>query len=1035
MDYIFPQDDDDIQTGDVTDAIFGNVSDTADSDANSLFLSDFMVKINKGEYATTDIEAFIGTVPTEDISEFSSALLSDDSPFLSIIQNDNDEETLQEVVDNLFTVLSNNTITHQQRMEFLKGINPDSEFFSYLKSMGYVQITDIIKELYDEEDDTDTDTDNTTDYSEYDAEMIQDFFENDINKVTKVWYGASVSTDYIDDLTSATDEKEMSDILEKAEDAGVLESVLYSISADSFEGGSSEFYNIFFKTLDKNNDYADIFMNSISPNSNLGRTFVSLSDNQTPPFDKISYDVDSDTGNIDFGGSENKLLKIISDSDLVGASVFYNTFSTIQSEYDDAVGTDNSGIRKLQDEAVKKNLSNDVFDDIFLDYDEEGKLDTGNAEEILEIIADDESILFKTLGEAELSHFIDKFLSWLASQDNALQEAFCDNLSEDSLIYKAMIKGGADASDFEDGAYQDFINSVSNSDDVAKFIKDYNRLNQSGVVGLGFVPEMLKGTKGSDIDDAVDDIIAYATADGQAMDDLVIDIANGGGVLATLETEQAKTLTEEIFAYILSVDPEDDEDISETALLFLDNIAAGSAIYTLIQQEYPAIANYLGASVADDDTEYDDKDIVSEMKKLLNNKQLINSYISQSTGTNETGATDDDSLYLPEDEDTLVADNSEVNDTQKNTTDTDKTGVFASDDMDSATDAALKAMSSRFEVSGEPDFETNTLSSFFFEEHSVKDLADAAYNDNYDTKQVIGTLQLIPLDKQPDFIREYMANGNIDEDTQSFLLGRLLTMTVHNEVGERTVKSILEDAGINALSYDSVVDIMDNWSEVMSQHTDVSITMIDDTYEQVLQASEKLKESDEEKLSGNPNNPNMPNGQYPYGGMPYGMGGMGMGGMMGGMGMYGMGGMGMGGMMGGMGMYGMGGMGAANPMMMAQAYNAGVMAGAQMAQGGVNTTAMMQPQMAQTNMAQTNMAQTNMAQTNMAQTNMAQTQMMQPKDNIVINTTDTFQGNVNLNITPDGSVNIQKTSAPPIAQTTQAPQQANVSKFTPKNSQ
>jgi outer membrane scaffolding protein for murein synthesis (MipA/OmpV family) len=90
----------------------------------------------------------------------------------------------------------------------------------------------------------------------------------------------------------------------------------------------------------------------------------------------------------------------------------------------------------------------------------------------------------------------------------------------------------------------------------------------------------------------------------------------------------------------------------------------------------------------------------------------------------------------------------------------------------------------------------------------------------------------------------------------------------------------------------------------------------------------------------------------------------------------------------------------------------GVMAGAQMSQGGMNTTAMIQPQM--------------------AQTNMAQTQMMQSKDNIVINATDTFQGNVNLNITPDGSVNIQKTSAPPIAQTTQAPQQANVSKFTPK---
>ena len=910
---LFPKDDDDeIEVGDVVDDIFGKVSEILDEGGTSSEVGDFISAVKKGEsFSISDVE---------DIQEFSKGLFSNSSPILFLLKEEDGGDTVNKIFEELLSQLS--SADHQTKVNFLRGINPESEFFDYLEDMGFEHILEIIEA--DEED---------FNVDDYDEEEIDDFFENEFIKLTKIWYGSEVSSDYLNDLADATDSTEIKDILEKAEDEGVLESVLYAVASDNFEDGSAEFYNIFFKALRTTSDYADIFMNGIEPNSNLGRTFSKLIDNEIEPFTNLSYDVDKDTGNIDFGSSERKLLTILSNTNMEGTNIFFDTLETIQEEFEDAVGTDNRAIDKLIEYSQKKELSDDIFDDLLAGIEtEDGEIDYSKAEDILDIIADNDSVLFKTLGEEQLGYLLEQFLSWITAQDgeDGLLEYFGGSLDEDSLLYKAFIKGGADADDFQDGDYNAFLNGVNNSDDAAIFIKQALKYNTEEGDITQFVTDRLQGTQGNDIDDAVEDIIEYAAADEQSMNDLIIEVASGGSNITSLDKKQLETLIKEIFDYIAKQKPAEDEDISEVALLFLDNITEGTPAYTIIQQEYPILADYL--TIASTDKEYDDRDIASELKKLLVNKQLVNAYVQKATGTNETKASDNSDSTVSEDD----GDYSLVEDDE----DTDSNNVgnsFEEEEFSKATDAALAALSKTMNVAGEPDIDSGVLSDIFFEEYTVEDLSDAATDGNFTTQEVIGTLQLIPLDKQPDFIREYMADKSINPETRDYLLGRLMIMITNQEVGTRTSEAILENVGITNLTPQIIEKIMDNWAETMDKYTDASATAIDDTYEQVLAATGGLKpENNNNNFDSDVSPYGMPADSQEYGyGNPYGMMG---GGMMGSpYGMMGMGGFSPYGMMGGMM-----GMGAMNmnplgmyPSGMDMSYQAGYTAG--MYQGIIQT--------------------------------------------------------------------------------------------------
>jgi hypothetical protein len=907
LNIIFPDDDAEISASDVVDDIFGNVPDIIEDGTVSPKLGEFIASITND---SLDIESFITQLTDDELAEFSQGLFSDNSPILALLSQEGGNELVNSSFDSIFKALVN--LESEKQKIFLQAINPDSLFFEYLQDLGFDEIASAI------EDET---------LDDLNEEDIKDFLEHDILTVTKTWYGSEVSEDYLKDLSNATDSKEIDDILNKAEDEGVIESVLQAVASDNFTDGSPEFYSAFFKALKSDSEYADIFMESIKPNSNLGRTLMQLSDNKTVPFDDISYDIDNETGSLDFGSDERKLFNILSNRDTEGVTIFFNTLETIHDEYDDAVGADNRGIKKLIDNAQIKNLEDSVFDEIFASIDD----DTSNAEDMLSIIADDKNIIFKDLGEEQLAYFLDKFLAWIATQDsddNNLLESFVSNLDEDSFFYKALIKAGGDSDDFYDGNYKDFIQSVTKTEDAARYIKQSLNFSSGENEGLEFISEYLRGKKGSEIDDAVADIMDYATTSPDILEDLINEVISGGDVITGLDEEQAQALIKAVFSYVIDTKPEEGEEISEISLLFLESIPENSLIYAEIQKNYPAISNYLGIlsnnqspeDNPDKTEDYDDSDITKELKKLLSNDDLIEAYAKKSNAQNETvnntnNTTSQNPQLIEDDDETKTS--SEAN--SSNISNTSEKQEFKK-----ATDAALAALGKTLNVTGEPDYETGIFSSFFFEDNSVEDLVNAAIDGKFNTQEVIGTLQLIPLDKQPDFIREYIASGSVPSETQDYLLGRLLIMITNKEVGDRTAEKILEDAGITDLTYDKVTEILDAWSEATDKYTDASVTTIDDTYEIVLNAYEHLNteaEENETLSDDNGKNSNIDNNSNNMGmnaGMmggynPYVMTGMGMGmnaGMMGGYNPYVMTGMGMGmGMMGGYNPYGMTGMG------------------------------------------------------------------------------------------------------------------------------
>ena len=61
-------------------------------------------------------------------------------------------------------------------------------------------------------------------------------------------------------------------------------------------------------------------------------------------------------------------------------------------------------------------------------------------------------------------------------------------IDEDSYLYKALIKGGADEEAFLEGDYKGFLDGVNKTDDTAKFLKQALNFSKGDNEGLGFIP-------------------------------------------------------------------------------------------------------------------------------------------------------------------------------------------------------------------------------------------------------------------------------------------------------------------------------------------------------------------------------------------------------------------------------------------------------------------------------------------------------------------------------------------------------------------
>ncbi|MFT6262294.1 MAG: hypothetical protein ACJAQ0_000142 [Dasania sp.] len=884
--YLFPRENADIDADTVIKDIFGNVENIYDDNGSSDVLSDFIQTATSGTLSEADTISFLKNLSNIELSEFTKALTSDASPILALLKQEDGNELVDEIMSNLFKGLASNDLPDYVRLGFLENIDSDSDFFDYMQNVG-TEFSDAIED---------------GDFTDFTSEEIQDFIKQDFPDITKLWYGSAVSNEYLRDLSKVDDSKDIRTILDNAEDEGVLENVLFSLASDKFDDYSADFYTSFFKHLRSDRDAADIFFSSIDPNSFLGRSLVKLIEEEEKPFTRISYDIDPNNGKMDFGNDQSRLMKILSDRKMVGANILSDTIDTIKDTYQDAVGDDNRGILKLIQGAQENNLNNNLFADIFnIDSD-----DTVKAEEILEFIADDNSILYKDLDAEQLEIFLDKFLDWIATQDddNGLLEFFGGILDDDTILFKALIKAGADLEDYEEGDYKKFIKGARQTEDAADFIKNSLNHKLGDNKGLGFISEQLRGLKGRDIDDKIDEIVEFAVADPDIFEELTAAIASGDQVILGLTKEQAEKLIEAVMDEISDQDPEEDEDISVAGDNFLKNIQDNSVIADYIKQDYPILADYFGFGNGLEDPDYDDRDIANELDDLLSDKKLIDSYAKRSNGQNEidnrpnrrsnnnnnNNANKNDDYSFKEDDDYGFKEDDDYGFKE------DDTGIYSTSSssntssqatFSSATDAALANLGRYIDVAGEPNYETGIFTTYFLENNSVKSLANLATSKNFNTQSVIGLLQYIPLSQQADFIRHYMSSNNISDETKNYLLGRLLIMITNDEVGGRTIDKIFEDAGISSLTPNIIEDIMESWAESMGRHTTASISAIDDTYEKVVKDTSILTNnanpSSNASISDNintdqranpPQNPyaQVTYAQNPYAQSPYAMG-------------------------------------------------------------------------------------------------------------------------------------------------------------------
>lgn len=877
---IFPNDRSDMTISEVVEDIFGHVSEIYTENANSENIVAFINGFKDGTLdSTQEMVAFINNLSIHDLAEFSAALTSDESPLLALFNDKDGGETLEALTSTLFEALADSDVDHNDRLIFLESIDPSSNFFEYIEDIGASDIAEAIEDGTLGEDFT--------------PEELQDFISNDLRDITKSWYSSQVTDEYLDELATATTTQEIRKILDNADDEGVLDELLYLVASDKFDNASVEFYNAFFKHLRNNKTEANVFMSSIDPRSNLGRTLTQLADRGERPFHNIDYSIDKKTGMLDFGNDARDIIRAMGNGNMVGANIFYNLFTDISAQYDGAEGSENRNIIQIIEAAQSKSLSNSFFDDIF-DVDNPDKQD--DAEELLSIILDDDNIIFKDLNQDQLQGFVKQFTGWLRTQDDdgGLLDAFAAEIDEDSIIYRALILAGGDPEDLDSGEPAAFLRKATRSDDAAKYIEQSLQFEHSDYQNYGYVNELLRGTTERDIQDAVDNILFYASADSEEMNGLIAEVLSGGEVLTLLTEEQSEKLIKAVFDYVDDERPESGEHISEAGQVFIENLDTASDFLShAIRTEYPILADYAGLSVSQEDLDYDDRDVARELDKFLRNGGLIKAYAQRSNGQNEQQVNDPynptSGSYPPSSSSTgshgFVEDDgpSSYNSGYNSSNANQRAGIisdtgmsdnsFNSGSYQSTTDAALAALGRYMNVTGEPDIQTGTFSPYFFEEYTISDLAGVASKNRFDARTMIGIMQMIPLEGQLDFIREMLAMGVSDPEVRDFLLGRLLIMVSQGEVGQRTLDNILDDVGIPQLTDNVISQILDGWAEAMDRYTNIPITAIDNTYEAVESKLASALPEDASQLGEPTANPYVPQTQQGHPQSPWGMDG------------------------------------------------------------------------------------------------------------------------------------------------------------------
>lgn len=807
---------------DYMSSIFTYIDDFREDSVFSDEIKDFIARYGDTINTQQDVTDFIKALSPFEAQRFFESLFAEDSLLFA------SGKDINEMMERMFTALSSEDIEDplrtQLQRQFLAAVNNNDILLAVMQDLNLdPDILDAIQfETLDEIDDAD----------------INRFFNQEFSNAIDTWLNSDILEEYINQLNDLDDYDTVGiqDVLDRASNDGYIQLLLSKIfMADSSllnDGMILAIFDWFDKSANK--DQRDEFFDNLSPNSTLSKALQSLIDSETPPFDDISYSINTQTGQVTFSPL-SRLVNILEDTNSEAAFLLLDEIQIqedIQADLESAEGADNTRFRRLVSDIQSGNVN-------FADYfsaiiDENGDKDFSNADELIDFILTDHNFLFESLNPIQLENFMRDFINYLRTDaDDELREYFFDELDTDSIIGKALVAAGLDADRLDEAdtqrEYKNLLGSIRDFDAFIAIVETNNNRDDYNNNVIDFMASSLRGlTNTNQIREAVDKILDFAFYDPSTLDTLLDEVLNGGSVFESLTPRQADILMTRLFDRIRNERSSDNDSLSDAHDAFYDILRNSSFYRDLVAADprYEALADHIDGI----DT-LSNSALQRELNKLLRDTSLIDDFISDNTGSNDGVETTPSTpvvgdYVLDEDEDNPFNDSVIIDGYE-----------------------ALVDLVGRAAIRGEKG---RLSASFFIKSgQSASNLGEKAAEQNMTLDEVIGLIALMDPEEAADFIEAFLTNGGgQDNETVTFLLGQLMLYQIDGDITDSHFEDIIYEiydsnnpACIECFDGYSLLDViydpgirraaMYGWGMVVDTKTNYSDTFIEYAVEDV----------------------------------------------------------------------------------------------------------------------------------------------------------------------------------------------------------
>ncbi|MFT6212287.1 MAG: hypothetical protein ACJARD_000406 [Alphaproteobacteria bacterium] len=811
---LFDEDEDNLS--DYVSDIFNIIEDYEEEGTISKEIQDFISILGNDGLTEDEAQTFLAGLSIFESQRFFQSLLSDNSVLFATDQD------LSKIMDTLLTIISSDDISNTQRRQFLETIPEDGMLFTFMENAGLD--ADILEAIKDQ------------DLTDFDDSDIQEFFNDELKLATQIWVNSDLIRAYIDEIDALNDidsldvydsdsRKYFDNIFDDAVDKG-HEQILFSqlLLKNDTPPSDSLIFSV-FSWLDDNKLNAETFFEKLPANSAFSKALMVLIDKGAEPFDDIDYKINEKTGQLEFDSSDlNKLINLLSDADSEATILFSNEINKQQNDIDDlddAEGADDRAFRRLTSEAQE---GGKIDFSKYLGADEDDSDDFSNAEDILDLLLEDNNYLFQSLNDAQLKNFMTQFLDYMKNTDDNLIEYFGDAFASetDSFFTEAMIESGVDAEGLEEAnSVREYKNILKDASDIDAFVQTI-RISQKSESFNGtiqnYMSETMRGLKDKqDIEKAADDILDLAFYNEDDLEDLIQDALSNNGKFKTLTPKQSEILMEKLFERIKEQDAEDGENYSNAMILFIDSLE-GSDFYeshVKDQNKYKDIVDYYEND--------NDNGFKSALDNLLGDTGTIEDYSKDNTSQN------DQVIEVANDS---VVGNDDAEENYKDSTIIDGYN-------------ALYKLYDRIDLRGE----TGQLSENFLRKsgQSGEDIGELAADNAFSYDDIVGLIALLPPKEAAAFIEAYLSNGGgNDNDEVGFLLGQLMIRQIDGDIDNDDFEDIIDkiDDSNNSAVEDyfgkyNITSLIDNaelrqaamlsWKLVADDKAEYSSSYISDT--------------------------------------------------------------------------------------------------------------------------------------------------------------------------------------------------------------